>query len=255
LKFVERGGRRRTIGEIRLRREGALTIGASEFGLFRAQGSSNYCLPKLLLAAHYMYRAQARWRSQSVDEIRPRACDERAMFVTFIRPHPVWLACLGDRTSGNIFPVNLVGDLGEGRVGLALRERRMASNVVERAGCIALSGVPLARCPVAFRLAGNHRKESIDWTALEFETVPSPVFGIPIPAFATRFRELKIETVHQAGSHRFFIARTVSDAMRAGDPQACIVHGFYEYWRVRGDKIKLKRALIEDAINKRGCIS
>jgi hypothetical protein len=252
LKFRERGGQQRLLGEIRLRFDADISAGGSEFALFRVRGSTNYCLPRVRLWAHYLLHAYAQWRRNDPADLRMTLLEQRATTVAFIRPHPLCLVSVGDQTSGNIFPMNIMGDLGNGYFGFALRERRSASHLVERAGRMALSGVPLSRCSLPFRLAPNHKKESIDWKQLPFETNASATFGIPVPIFATRVREMRVEKVHQIGSHRFFIARIVSDEMHAAELQAYVVHGFYQFWRLRGDRGMLNAAVAQNSINKRG---
>ena len=81
---------------------------------------------------------------------------------------------MGDEGRGNIFPLNLLFELGQNYVGFAIRDRRLSSDLVERAGRMALSGVPLSQCPIAYQLAANHKKESIDWGQLPFATAASP---------------------------------------------------------------------------------
>jgi hypothetical protein len=252
LKFSEPGGQQRLLGEIRLTFNSAIAIGDSQFILFRARGSTNYCLPKTRLWAHYLLQAYSRLRRNDPADIKMTLLEERAASITFIRPHPLSLVSVGDKTNGNIFPMNLMGDLGNGYFGFALRELRRAAHLVEGAGRMALSGIPVPQCSLVFRLVDNHKKESIDWSQLPFETKPSATFGVPVPVFATRVREMQIEKVLAIGSHRFFIARIVSDETYAAVPQACVVHGFYQFWRLKGDHEMLKASLAQDLINKRG---
>jgi hypothetical protein len=200
--------------------------------------------------SHYALQAYAQWRRNDPPDIRMNLREERAACVTFIKPHPLYLGSLGDRTCGNIFPMNLMGDLGGGYLGFALRELRLAAHLVERSGRLAISAVPLSWCSLPFQLAGNHKKESIDWSQLPFETRESASFRIPVPGFATRVRELRIENIHKLGSHRFFIARAVTDETRAGGLEACVVHGFYQFWRLQGDRAALRASVAEDAIRK-----
>ena len=252
LKFCERGGYERVLGEIRLNFNTVISIGDLSFILFGVRGSTNYCLPKARLWAHYLLHAYSQLRRTDPPDMKMTLLEQRAASVTFIRPHPLSLVSVGDKKNGNIFPMNLMGELGNGYFGFALRERRLAAPLVESGGRIAISGVPLAQCSLPFRLAGNHKKQSIDWNELPFETKPSVTFGIPVPSFATRVREMRIEKVHKIGGHRFFIARIISDETYMTGPRACVVHGFYQFWRLRGDRATLRASVVEDSMNKRG---
>ena len=159
--------------------------------------------------------------------------DQRAMFVSFIRPHPISLVSIEDEVGGNIFPMNLMGELGNNRFAFGLRDQRMASHLVERTCRIALSSVSLERADVVYKLAVNHSRQSIEWDQLPFVTRPSSAFHIPVPAFALRVREMEIESIRKIGSHTFFVARIIREEIVAEDEELHTVHGFYQAWRLK----------------------
>src|SRR5271168_1640659 len=161
LKFCERNGQRRALGEIGLR----LTTVILEVGLtlilFEARSSTNYCLPSISLCAHYLFHAYSRLRKSDTSGMKMSFLERRAAMVMFIRPHPVSLVSLADEAGGNIFPMNLMGDLGNGYFAFALKDSRRAAHLVERTGRIALSSLPLSQAPLAYQLAVNHTKECV----------------------------------------------------------------------------------------------
>jgi len=250
LRFCESGGRRRLLGEIHLAFREALSVGASDFVLYSVRASTNHCLPRVRLWAHYALNSYLRWRRNDPADIRMTPVEERAACVTFIRPHFLALVSIGDRKCGNIFPMNLMGELGNGYFGFGMREQRVVTHELERAGRMALSGVPIGKCSLPFQLAANYKKEAVDWTSLPFPVEPSSNFQIPVPGFAGRVREMRIERSMPIGSHRFFIARIVSDEVRDSTLQACVVHGFYQYLRLKGDREMLENAVAADLVNK-----
>lgn len=252
LQFRERGSGERILGEIRLVFHSRVSVHGLDLLLFRIRSSANYCLPRVRLWTHYFIHARAHRRRNDPPDIRMTLAEERAAMVTFIRPHFLYLVSLGEHASGNIFPMNLTGELGNGYIGFALREQRLAANLVQHAGRIAFSGVPLTWCSVAIQLAGNHKKSSVNWHELPFDTTPSTTFGIPVPDFATKVREVQVELVHKLGSHRLFVARVVSEIPCTRAPQACVIHGFYQYWRTGGKKEVLQASLAAHTINKPG---
>jgi flavin reductase (DIM6/NTAB) family NADH-FMN oxidoreductase RutF len=252
LTFCEKEGQKRLLGEIRLALTTIIPLEGSELTLFRVLGSTNYCLPRMRLWAHYLVQAYSHWRKVRTFDVKMTLLDQRAAMVTFIRPHPLALVSLIGETNGNIFPMNLMGDLGHGYFAFALKDSRLAAHLVRRAGRIALSSVPLPQSSVAFQLAVNHTKESIDWNQLPFAVKRSTVFHIPIPVFATRTREMEVEKVLAIGSHTFFVARVVSDETFSDDLQVNVIHGFYQSWRLRGHTAELKASVAEDWLNKRG---
>jgi flavin reductase (DIM6/NTAB) family NADH-FMN oxidoreductase RutF len=252
LRFCERGGDNRVLGVIRLAPNTAVSLDGSELILFDVISSTNYCLARLRLWAHYLPAAYSNWRRFKTFDVKMHSREIRASQVAFIRPHPLMLGSVNGESGGNIFPMNLLGDLGNHYFAFALKDSRRPAHLVERLGSIAVSNVPLSLCSVAFKLAANHTKESIEWSQLSFPLMRSRNLLIPVPASAPRVRELKVDRVHKIGSHTLFIARIISDEWHWDDPQVHIVHGFYQHWRLRGDKARLKSSLIEDSLNKRG---
>jgi flavin reductase (DIM6/NTAB) family NADH-FMN oxidoreductase RutF len=252
LKFCEREGQKRVLGEIGLRKTTAISMDGLELLLFEARSSANYCLQRRYLWAHYLLHAYSGWRSFDASEIKMSFRERRASMVTFIRPHPVSLVSLGDNSCGNIFPMNIMGDLGHDRFGFALRKARLASGLVERSGRIAVSCVPLPQAPFAYQLATNHLKEFIDWEQLPFATRLSSLFEIPVPVFALRVREMEIEKIQRIGSHTFFVARIVHNESFSDGLELCVIHGFYQAHRLKGRSAELKASVVQDSVNKQG---
>jgi flavin reductase (DIM6/NTAB) family NADH-FMN oxidoreductase RutF len=252
MKFCERGGQKRVLGEINLKSATVIPAFGTELILFEALNSKNYCLPKIHILAHYLRHRYLLWRRVDIAGIKMSFLERRAVMVMFIRPHPVVLLSLCGEAGGNIFPMNIMGDLDSGYFAFALKDSRHAAHLVECAGRVALSSVPLSQTSLAYQLGANHRKPAIDWDKLPFATKMSATFHIPVPVFAQRVRELEIETVRKIGSHTFFVARVIRDESFAGSVGLCIVHGFYQAWRLKGRRAELEASLAEDLLNKRG---
>jgi hypothetical protein len=254
LRFCERAGQNRTLGVIRMTLNTVVPLERSQLVLFRVLGSRNHCLPMLRLWAHSLPHSISNWRNLPTFDVKMTAREIRASQVAFIRPHPLMLGSVSGEAGGNIFPMNLMGNLDHDCFAFALKDSRRAAHLVERAGCIALSHVPLPLCSVAFRLAINHTKEFIDWNQLPFALASSRDLRIPVPASSPRVREMKVEQVHKLGSHTLFLTRILSDEWHSNASQVHLVHGFYQHWRLRGDKAKLKSSLVEDSVNKHGLV-
>jgi flavin reductase (DIM6/NTAB) family NADH-FMN oxidoreductase RutF len=252
LEFRERGDRKQMLGKIGLRFTSAISTDDSDFLLFEPKSSRNYCLPKARLWSHYLLHA---WQlgNDNRNGIKMTFLERRAGMVVFICPRPIVLVSVGSTSNGNVFPMNIFGNLGNGYLGFGLRSERVVGGLIERSGRAALSSIPLSQGYLAYRLAGNHTKESIDWEQLPFSTKPSSRFQIPCPDFAQRVREVEIASVHSIGSHRFFLARTVHDATTSNEPGFCSIHGFYQSWRLQyaqKPEHELNSSLAEDAFNK-----
>jgi hypothetical protein len=116
--------------------------------------------------------------------------------------------------------------------------------LVERAGRLVISNVPVRHASSAYALARNHTRASAEWDNLPFST--------KLPEFALRVRELELEKVHKIGSHSFFVARILSDTVFSTEPSLCVIHGYYQTWRLGGRAAEMKAALREDLLNKSG---
>jgi flavin reductase (DIM6/NTAB) family NADH-FMN oxidoreductase RutF len=255
LKFCERDGRKQVLAEIELKPQTTVAEDQAEFLLFRPRSSRNFCLPRARLCTHYLLHAYRQWKSDNTKGIKMSFLERRAGMVIFIVPHPIVLVTVGTREDGNVFPMNIFGDLGNGYMGFALRGERLAAGLVERAGRIALTSLPLAQGTLAYQLAHNHTKKSIDWSQLPFATKMSTAFNIPIPEFAQRVREVEVKSVRAIGSHQFFIARIIREEKFSDGLEFCSIHGFYQSWRLAKlteENEELKISLAGDAFNKRG---
>jgi len=125
--------------------------------------------------------------------------------------------------------MNLMGPLGAGQFGFALNSSRAASAHIKRAGRLAISTVPVDKAPLVRQLGHNHKRpEGVRLNELPFDVQPSTKFGLPVPAFALRVREMEVTDVREPGSHTFFVARIVEDEQRAAGQQFFMVHGIYQ---------------------------
>lgn len=172
--------------------------------------------------------------------------------VTFIRAHPIFLVTANDERGGNIFPMNLMGELGQGWFGFALKCTRTAAPLLERTRKLALSTVPPRYAPLIFRYAAHHFKESIEWSQLPFGMKRSQKLALPVPEFAVRVRELEVEQVYKNGSHTFFVAKKLSEETMNDEEEICAIHGFYQAWRLRGQGAQLRASLERHELHKHG---
>jgi flavin reductase (DIM6/NTAB) family NADH-FMN oxidoreductase RutF len=250
LKYCERSGQKRLLGEIGLKLATSSSVTGMKLFFFEARSSGNYCLPRIRLYAHYLLESYSSRRRVNTSGVEMSFLERRAAMVTFIRPHPVFLGSINDEHGGNIFPMNIMGELGNGRVGFGLKDSRMPAHLIERTGRLALSSVPVAQSPLVFQLAANHFKESIEWDRLTFPTKESVTFSIPVPAFALRVREMEVEKIYKIGSHTFFVAKIISDEVFGNGEELCAIHGFYQAWRLKGQNAALRESVVQDWFHK-----
>jgi hypothetical protein len=252
LKFCERNEPQRVLGEIGLKWMEQISANELELCLFRVRSSTNYCLSKMRLGSHYLLHSYMQLGKRNRSGMKMSFPERRAAMVWFICPRPVVLVSLSDGVLGNIFPMNIMGDMGNGHFAFALKDSRRAAHLVDRIGRIAVSSLPMSQASLAYKLAVNHTKDSIDWEQLPFAMKMSPILNVPVPLFAQRIREMEIVRVCGIGSHTFFVARTLSDQTLSSEPVLCVIHGFYQAWRLKGRGAEIRASLETDCLSKRG---
>jgi flavin reductase (DIM6/NTAB) family NADH-FMN oxidoreductase RutF len=251
LQFRDSTKDKRVLGEIRIIPTEVLPVGDLRLFLFAVRRSRNYCLSQARQWAHYLLHAYLQRKQGNSSGIMMSFLEKRSAMVMFIRPHPTSLGSVLNDSGGNIFPMNIMGELGNGYFAFALKDSRRAAHCVEQAGRIALSSVPFSHAYLPYQLAINHTKQSIEWNELPFPTEPSKRFGIPVPDFALRVKELEILTIRKIGSHTLFVARVVSDERVAEGLELCVIHGFYQYYRLKENRAELEASIVRDTSNKR----
>jgi len=245
LRFCESDGELRVLGEIGLRWERTLESGNAEFFLFRTRNAVNRCMPRIRFLANTMWHAFSEVRGGR--RIRMSGAERRAMAVMFICPRPVSLVSVATTGRQNIFPLNVMGNLNEGFFAFCLKQDKLPAQFVEETGRIAMSSVPMKESPVAYTLGPNHNKTTVELDQLSFATRPSPAFGIPVPEFALRVREMEVAQMHKLGHHTFFLARVITDEHFVEGPEFCVAHGFYQDWRVKQRNVDGRVSYMEDA--------
>jgi hypothetical protein len=251
LEYVERRSEK-VLGRIGLKAAAKIEPAGDGLHFFEARSAQNWCLPGVQAAAHHLLHAYQAARRPKTPDIKMTLLEERAAIVTFIRPHPIGIGSVEDAAGGNIFILNLMGELGEGRFGFGLKNSRWPAHLVERTGRMALSNVPAQEGKAAFALTATHMVEKADWEKLPFGLRQSTRFNMRVPEFALRVRELEVESVRKMGSHNFFVAQVLSDERLAEGDELHALHGFYQAWRLRGSEEELRLALAQDTENKRG---
>jgi flavin reductase (DIM6/NTAB) family NADH-FMN oxidoreductase RutF len=250
LQFREQTGEKRLLGELRLTPMDTIPCDKSILLLCHVRSAANYCLPPIRRWAHFVRLGWAEWRRVDTLGFRMTFLELRAAMITFLRPHPLSLVSVVGEEGGNIFPMNLMGDLGHGCFAFALKDSRLAAHLVARAGRLAVSNLPMPLCSTAVAMAINHTRPSIDLTKLSFALRPSATLQLSVPALAPRVRELEVLEVRKLGSHNLFVARILSDEHVSDSPQVNIIHGFYQHWLCRGDRARLQVSLAEHRRNK-----
>ena len=229
LEFREKDGGS-LLGEIDLRPTESILLEDGQLCLFEPQHCKNHCLGKPWLWTRYLYFAYGQRRSRKRSQapgFQIPAGHLHCLFVFYICPRPVVLVSVADASLATIVPMDLIGPVSARCFSLALHSTSTAAPLIERSRRIALSGVPPEHAAVAYQLGRNHEAPCVDMDHLPFATTRSAAFGLPVPRFALRVREMKIESVRTVGGYRLFLASAVEDRRLADRPQFFLVHGFY----------------------------
>lgn len=222
------------LGSIRLAPAGIVEHPDGFIDLYRPTGSSVRCVSVLYRA----WRYATAWRHMRIDAKRPQAfhmdfAGLRALNVLYMMPRPVYLVTVLHQDWGNVFPMDLVGPLGDDLFVLALRKTSVSIEPMRAGKRIALSAMPAQFKDVVYRLGAHHRAPSIDREALELATMPSPLFGFPVASEALSIRELNVRHSEVIGSHVLFVASVAHFSVRSDEPQFCHVSDMYARWRAR----------------------
>jgi flavin reductase (DIM6/NTAB) family NADH-FMN oxidoreductase RutF len=226
LRFQEHSGAQRFIGEIGLRFVSSLRVGTRQLCLFRMADYKNRSVSPLRLWTLYLQYSKI---PHSAD-VRITERELRAVYVFNVCPRPVALVSVVHEDSANLFPMDLMGSVGDGYFAFALTSSKAAAPLVERAGRVVLSSVPFEQAAVATKLGANHRKSSINWNELPFPMMRPGAIDALVPSFALRAREMKVEAVHPLGSHTLFVARTIADEHFGDGLQLFNAHGTCKLW-------------------------
>jgi hypothetical protein len=255
LRFCEREGDRRLLGKIGLKYNRiSLTTTGPALYFFEVSSARSYCLPTLHLWMSYLQLSYRKWRNPPVANIiKLSFLEMRAMDVLFICPRPIGVASAEENSRGNMFPLNVMGQLDDGYFGFGLKDARSPSHLIERTRHIVLSTIPMQHGDLGYKLGPNHsKKNGIEWSDLPFTTKLSPEFHTPVPAFALRIREMEVEMMRKLGSHLFFVGRIVRDERLAEGLEWCVIHGHYQTWRLKSRPGEIESSIAEDARVKRG---
>lgn len=226
LAVHQRGGSKGLLGVIHLRPARGLPLPSHQFCLFEIAGCENYCVSALGLRLYYLrerWRAEIRKRKNPYNFQMTRA-DLRASYVFYVCPRPVVLVSVEHEQSSNIFPMDLIGPTDSPWFSMALRTTSPAVRLMQQSRRMALASIPFTYKAIAYELAKHHKQASIDWSTLPFSTMPSPLFGLRVPEAALRVREVRVQEVHEIGSHTLFLTSVERETAGADGRQ--LFHSF-----------------------------
>jgi len=225
---VRAPGAPRPVAEIALRYARDVATDAARISLFTVAGHRNRSLPP---AAYLRVRLRQRWemfRDKTPYNFRMIPAELFALYVFYYVPRPVSLVSVEFEGATNVFPMDLVGRMGGDLFLMALRSTSPAIRLMKGSRRLALSAVPFGEKDLAYELGKHHKKERIDWDALPFRGIPSPLFGLRVPATALGVREVEVVATDLVGTHVLFVTRIVREERWREGRQLCHVPGILD---------------------------
>ncbi len=231
----EKGGSKRLLGAIHFRMVRSIELPDHRFCLFECDACDNSCVGALCLRSYYLYenwRAEVR-RRRTPYNFQMTPADLRCSHVFYICPRPVVFVTVEHEGASNMFPMDLIGPTDSPWYSMALRSTSPAVGLMKQSRRMALASVPLPFKAAAYEMGKHHKMASIDWAKLPFRTVPSPTFGLRVLEAALRVREVRVEEVHEVGSHMLFITsiehESLPKRMPAGEDGLQLFHSYCSY--------------------------
>lgn len=214
------------LGELRLSMAGRCGP-RSEYALCSVEGRHNNCVNSAELAANYLRYAWSAWRRRSADRYRSIGPNLWSLLVFYIRPRPVVVVSVADSDGQpHLFPMDLLGHAPDGAFLMALRSTNVSVASIRDSRRLAMCEVPASFASTAYDLAGEHKVRRRGNT-LPFDVMPSPTWGLPLPARGVGLREAEVVYVEEVGSHHLFTTRIVHD-VDSDQPRLHHVCGFAE---------------------------
>lgn len=213
------------VGEIALRYGRDIRTDAARISLFTVAGHRNRSLPP---EEYLRFRLRQRWeifRDKTPYNFRMIPSELFALYLFYYVPRPVYLVSVTFEDAANIFPMDLVGRMGDDLFLLALRSTSPAIRLMTSSKRLAMTAVPFEEKDVAYKLGTHHKKERIDWDALPFQGIPSPGFGLQVPASALGVREVEVVATDLVGTHVLFVTRIVGEERWRPGRQLCHIPG------------------------------
>lgn len=233
LRFVDIESER-TVGVLRLLRVRDPLTQAARIALFEVSGVFQRCVqwPYRPWNSFLQNRSIRRHRGAPDNFWMPPEAVQQLM-VFYICPRQVVLVAVEEGEHRNLFPMDLIGPVGQDRFTLALRNTSRSVPVMKSVRRLALSDVAAADRELAYRLGASHRTPLPDWQSLPCATGRSRTFGLPFPRSALRVREVEILDFETIGSHTFFVTRLAAEQPLAEAPQLHHTSGLYQHFRRR----------------------
>ncbi len=124
-------------------------------------------------------------------------------------PRRVRVVSFKESDAYNIFPMDLVGDIpGSNRYVLGLRHTNVSLARIIATKKLVISEVPYQYKDVIYQLGKHHRGSM---SAPGFNMIPSERYNFPVPEWVYSYKELRINSTMNLGSHMLLWAEEINE--------------------------------------------
>lgn len=131
-----------------------------------------------------------------------------SLFALCIKPRPVYVVCIGNMENGDIFPIDVTGNIFESHYFFSVRKSSPAVKKTIELKKVCLCLVPFNNKNEAYSLGKHHKDGKLNFDSVDFSVISSNEFKIPVPGFAININELKVIDYFDCGVHTVFYAQS-----------------------------------------------
>ncbi len=152
--------------------------------------------------------------------------------IAYAIPRIISIVTVTDGRLINMFPTDLHGPVNENYYISSLRIGGKANEQVEKYKEIVIADVMASFYRNTYDLGKNHMREMQAQENFLLSTEKSVVFGLPLPAGVTAYREMKQFASFDVGVHRIHLYAVVHHHTSANPSRLVHIHQYFGQWRL-----------------------
>ena len=152
--------------------------------------------------------------------------------IAYSVPRNISLVTVADHDLYNLFPTDLHGSLNGQYYSISLRKNGKACEQVEATRRILVSEMDWSAYKTVYSFGKNHMQAMKSKESFPFSEHYSTNFNLPVPAFATKYRELELIESFDHGIHRLHLFKIISTQLLNEKALTLAhIHNTYATWR------------------------
>jgi hypothetical protein len=152
--------------------------------------------------------------------------------IAYALPRNISLVTVSNNDLYNLFPTDLHGCINEHYYSISLRQNGKACEQVEATRRILVSEMEGNAYKTVYALGKNHMQPMKSKESFPFGELHSANFNLPVPASATKYRELELIESFDHGIHRLHLFKIISTQLLNEKASTLAhIHNTYATWR------------------------